>query len=197
MIRTAVRLALVALAVLIGYLAFTFVQVLLASRSDDTAKSDAVVVLGAAQYDGRPSPVLRGRLDHALQLYRDGVAPRIVVTGSKQPGDRFTEAFAGFQYLRDQGVPESAITVVDDGSSSWESLAAANRVLDQQGVSTVTLVSDGYHNLRLGGISGEIGMDAVESPSSEGGSVPELIRETGLVALGRIIGYGRMLRYSP
>ena len=71
------------------------------------------------------------------------------------------------------------------------------RVLDQQGVSTVTLVSDGYHNLRLGGIASEIGMDAVESPSSEGGSVPELLRETGLVALGRIIGYGRMLRYSP
>jgi len=196
-IRTAVRLALLVLVVLAGYLAFTFVQVVLASRSDDTAKSDAIVVLGAAQYDGRPSPVLRGRLDHARELYRDGVAPRIVVTGSKQPGDRFTEAFAGFQYLRDQGVPESAITVVDDGSSSWESLAAANRVLDRQGVSTVTLVSDGYHNLRLGGISGEIGMDGVESPSTEGGSVGELLRETGLVALGRIIGYGRMLRYSP
>ena len=197
MIRTAVRLVLLVVVVLVGYLAFTFVQVLLASRSDDTAKSDAIVVLGAAQYDGRPSPVLRGRLDHARELYRDGVAPRIVVTGSKQPGDRFTEAFAGFQYLRDQGVPESAITVVDDGSSSWESLAAANRVLDRQGVSTVTLVSDGYHNLRLGGISGEIGMDGVESPSTEGGSVGELLRETGLVALGRIIGYGRMLRYSP
>jgi len=196
-IRTAVRLVLLVVVVLVGYLAFTFVQVLLASRSDDTAKSDAIVVLGAAQYDGRPSPVLRGRLDHARELYRDGVAPRIVVTGSKQPGDRFTEAFAGFQYLRDQGVPESAITVVDDGSSSWESLAAANRVLDRQGVSTVTLVSDGYHNLRLGGISGEIGMDGVESPSTEGGSVGELLRETGLVALGRIIGYGRMLRYSP
>lgn len=197
MIRTAVRLVLLVVVVLVGYLAFTFVQVLLASRSDDTAKSDAIVVLGAAQYDGRPSPVLRGRLDHARELYRDGVAPRIVVTGSKQPGDRFTEAFAGFQYLRDQGVPESAITVVDDGASSWESLAAANRVLDRQGVSTVTLVSDGYHNLRLGGIASEIGMDAVESPSTEGGSVGELLRETGLVALGRIIGYGRMLRYSP
>ncbi len=197
MIRWGVRLAVAAAAVLVAYLTVTFVQVQVASQRDDRRPADAIVVLGAAQYDGRPSPVLRGRLDHARTLWEQGVAPRIVLTGSKQPGDRFTEAFAGFTYLRGQGVPESALTIVDDGDSTWESLAAADRILDGEGVGPVTLVSDGYHNARLAGIAAELGMDAVTSPSTTGGSPAELARETGLVALGRVIGYGRMLRYRP
>ena len=75
--------------------------------------------------------------------------------------------------------------------------AAADRILDAEGVGPITLVSDGYHNARLQGIADELGMDAVTSPSTTGGSPAELARETGLVALGRVIGYGRMLRYRP
>ncbi len=197
MIRWALRLAAVAVAVLVAYLVVTFVQVQMASQRDDRRPADAVVVLGAAQYDGRPSPVLRGRLDHAYDLWDQGVSERIVLTGSKLPGDRFTEAFAGFTYLRGRGVPESALTIVDDGDSTWESLAAADRILDAEGVGPITLVSDGYHNARLQGIADELGMDAVTSPSTTSGSPTELARETGLVALGRVIGYGRMLRYRP
>ena len=99
------RLVLAAVLALVGYLVLTFVQVLSASRDDDRVRSDAIVVLGAAQYDGTPSPVLRQRLDHALDLYRDGVAGRIVLTGGKQAGDRFTEAYAGYRYLTGRGVP--------------------------------------------------------------------------------------------
>ncbi len=197
MIRWGLRLAVAALVVLVGYLAVTFVLAEVASQRDDRRPADAIVVLGAAQYDGRPSPVLRGRLDHAYDLWSQGVAPRIVLTGSKQPGDRFTEAYAGFTHLRERGVPESALTIVDDGDSTWESLAAADRILQAQGVGPITLVSDGYHNARLEGIAAELGMDAVTSPSTTGGSIQEMARETGLVALGRVIGYGRMLRYRP
>lgn len=200
--RWLARGALLVAAAILVYVAVTFIQVLLASRSDDggaltdATHSDAIVVLGAAQYDGRPSPVLRDRLDHGLALYRAGVAPRILLTGGKRAGDRFTEAYAGYRYLTGKGVPGEDLLVVTDGSSTWDSLRASERVLRRHGANRVTLVSDGYHALRLRGIAGEIGIDA--SVSSTGGSatLPELLRETGLVAVGRIIGYGRLLRLS-
>ncbi|MBM3663686.1 MAG: YdcF family protein [Actinobacteria bacterium] len=197
MIRWGLRLGLGVIVCVLAYLAVTFVQVHQASSNDDRSPSDAIVVLGAAQYDGRPSPALRGRLDHANELYRSGVAPRIVLTGSNQPGDRFTEAFAGFTYLREQGVSESDLVIVDDGDSTWESLAAAERILAQRGWERVTLVSDGYHNARLEAMSGDLGRDGFVSPSTTGGSLGEMARETGLVAVGRVIGFDRLLRYRP
>lgn len=200
--RWLLRGVLVVVVGLLVYLAVTFVQVVLASRSDgvahlrDTAHSDAVVVLGAAQYDGRPSPVLRERLDHALALFRAGVAPRILLTGGKREGDRFTEAYAGYRYLTEKGVPVDDLIVVTDGSSTWDSLRASERVLRRHGVRRVTLVSDGYHSLRLRGIAGEIGIDAAVSPTVGSAALPDLLRETGLVAVGRIVGYGRLLRLA-
>lgn len=190
------RLVLAAVLALVSYLVLTFVQVVSASRDDDRVRSDAIVVLGAAQYDGTPSPVLRQRLDHALDLYRDGVAGRIVLTGGKQAGDRFTEAYAGYRYLTGRGVPGDDLLVVTDGSSTWDSLRAAERVLRREGLDRVTLVSDSYHSRRLLGVADEVGLDAGVSPSGAAPTVPELLRETGLVALGQVIGYGRMLRLS-
>ena len=194
--RWALRIGAAALAVLVVYLGVTFVQVLAASRSDDRDPSDAIVVLGAAQYDGRPSPVLRQRLDHALELYQDGVAPRIVLTGANQPGDRFTEAFAGYRYLAERGVPKDDLTIVDDGSSTWDSLSAADRVLAKSGAERITLVSDSYHAKRLQGIAGELGMSAGVSATGSSPSITELLRETGLVAVGQVVGYGRLLRLA-
>ncbi len=182
--------------VLALYLVVTFVQVLSASRSDDRATTDAIVVLGAAQYDGTPSPVLRQRLDHALALYQDGVAPKIMLTGAKQPGDRFTEAFAGYRYLAGKGVPEDDLMIVDDGNSTWDSLAAAKRVLVDLGAQQVTLVSDSYHSRRLEGVARELGLEAGVSPTGAAPTIQELLRETGLVAVGQVIGYGRLLRIA-
>lgn len=178
------------------YLVITFVQVVSTSRVDDRDPSDAVVVLGAAQYNGKPSPVLRERLDHALRLYRDGVAPRIVLTGGKRAGDKFTEAYAGYRYLTERGVPSKDVLAVTDGSSTWDSLRAAERVLHKLGAQRVTLVSDSYHSRRVLGIADEVGLDATVSPSGAAPTVPELLRETGLVAVGQVIGYGRLLRLS-
>ena len=178
----------------VGYLGITFVQVRSAAGRDDRTPVDASVVLGAAQYDGRPSPVLKRRLDHALELYRADVAPEIVLTGGKRDGDRFTEAFTGFKYLRQAGVPDDALVIISDGANTWESLAAAARQLKAQGDNRIVLVSDPYHNERLLGTAEELGLSAGVSSTGAQASLRQLAGETAAVALGRLIGYRRLLR---
>ena len=186
------RVVLVGVVIVGGYIGLTFVQVLRASGEDDRSPVDAIVVLGAAQYDGEPSPVLAGRLDHAYELWDSGVAPVVVTTGSNQPGDRFTEGFAGFEYLRFAGIPEEEILVVTDGDSSYEQLAATARVLRAGGLDSVVLVSDSYHALRLGQIADQVGLDASVSSTHGGASIGQLVRETAAVSLGRLFGYRRV-----
>lgn len=178
------------------YLVVIAAQVVLSSRQDQREQVDAIVVLGAAQYDGTPSPALQGRLDRALELYQDGLAPRIVLTGAKQPGDRFTEAFAGYRYLTEQGVPEASLTIVDDGASTYESLAAASRVLRADGDDRVLLVSDSYHNRRLKGIASEVGLEAWVAPTEGSASAGQLAGETARVAVGELIGYRRLFNQT-
>jgi uncharacterized SAM-binding protein YcdF (DUF218 family) len=186
----------VAVLVAVGYVAVIAVQVVVASRQDQREQVDAIVVLGAAQYDGTPSPALQGRLDRALELYEAGLAPEIVLTGSKQSGDRFTEAFAGYRYLTEQGVPESSLTIVDDGASTYESLAAARRVLREEGADRVLLVSDSYHNRRLQGIARELGMEPYVAPTDGSPTFAQLVGETGRVAVGEIVGYRRLFNQT-
>jgi vancomycin permeability regulator SanA len=180
----------------VAYFVVTFVQVWAVSHRVDTSRADAAVVLGAAQYNGTPSPALRGRLDHAHAIWKAGQVGSIVLTGSKQAGDRFTEAFAGFQYLRKRGVPEKDLIIVDNGTSTWESLAASVRQLDRKSIRQVVLVSDPYHSERLLGIAGEVGLDATVSPTSESPSFGQLFREATIVSVGRIIGYRRATRLA-
>lgn len=176
-----------------GYLGVTFVQVLWASRHDGAREADAAVVLGAAQYDGRPSPVFKTRLDHALELYEDGLVKVIVITGGKQTGDRFTEAFTGYSYLRNKGVPEDSLLTEVQGRNSWESIAAAARILRERDMTDAVMVTDGYHALRVDAIADELGLDASVSPSRRGGTLQELVKETGAVAVGRIVGFRRLV----
>jgi uncharacterized SAM-binding protein YcdF (DUF218 family) len=176
------------------YVAITFVQVWNASRHDQDAATEAIVVLGAAQYDGEPSPVFQARLDHAAELYDGGAADMIVLTGGKRPGDRFTEGYSGYRYLVDQGLPESALVLEDQGTNTWEQLAAASRILEERGRSAVLLVSDPYHSFRLAATAEELGLDPQVSPSESGASFGNLVRETAAVSVGRIIGYGRLER---
>jgi len=186
------RLALVAAGVGALYVVVTFFQVLLASGEDDRTAVDAIVVLGAAQYDGAPSPVLAGRLDHAFELWESGVAPLVVTTGSNQEGDRFTEGYAGFEYLRFKGIPEDALLVVTDGASSYEQLAATAHQLQTRDLRSAALVSDPYHSLRLTQIADEVGIEATISTTDGSSSLRQLARETAAVSLGRIIGYRRV-----
>lgn len=192
LLRAAVALTIVAGA----YVIWVAASVWLSADGDDTSNTDAIVVLGAAQYDGTPSPVFRQRLDHAKALFDDGVADTIVLTGSKQENDRFTEAYSGFTYLLGLGVPEEAMVLVSDGNSTYESLAAAARVMKESGHNSVTMVSDGYHSRRIAGIADELGLDAVLSPSTTGVNPAQLARESALVGVGEILGYRRLNRFS-
>jgi uncharacterized SAM-binding protein YcdF (DUF218 family) len=177
------------------YSTVTVVQVWGASRHDHRQAADAIVVLGAAQYNGVPSPVLAARLDHALELWENGVAPVIVVTGGKRPGDVFTEATAGANYLIARGVPDARILREVGGTSSWESLAAATRILRNRGMAEVVLVSDPYHSYRIEAMSEELGMKAHTSPVAHGpNGLDRLVQESAAVALGRLIGFGRLVR---
>ena len=194
MLRRVVLLMVVAA---ILYPLITFFRVWHAAGQDDTREADAAIVLGAAQYDGQPSQVFRSRLDHAKELFDDETVPFIVVTGGRQEGDRFTEAFSGYKYLLEEGVPEDAIVVIDDGQSTWESLAASVRILNERGIGSVLLVSDSYHSLRSKAIASEVGLDASASPSSMNASFEALVREAALVSVGDIIGYRRMLNIAP
>jgi uncharacterized SAM-binding protein YcdF (DUF218 family) len=199
LLRFALRAAIVLLVLLVIYVGGTFVQVYRASHHDGAEPgADAIIVLGAAQYDGTPSPVLRDRLDHALLLYRGGLAKEIVLTGGRQEGDRFTEATTGYNYLRNRGVPDSALLKEVDGSSTWESLAASARFLIERGDTKVILVTDGYHAKRVGAIADDLGLDATVSPSpsrlSTASEAKQLVRETIAVSIGRVIGFDRLFR---
>jgi uncharacterized SAM-binding protein YcdF (DUF218 family) len=185
--------------VLVGYYVITVYQVWRAARHDDARPSQAIIVLGAAQYNGKPSPVFKARLDHAAELYKDGIAPMIVVTGGKIRGDEFTEAGAGADYLHTLGIPDDAILRETTSHNSWESLRASARFLQERGITRVVLVSDPFHSLRIRLIAEEIGFDAVTSPTEtspiHGLSEWRRFLGEGLrVAAGRIFGFGRLDR---
>lgn len=196
--RVILRLALGAVALLVAYLVITFVQVYRAKDHDGARPVDAIVVLGAAQYDGKPSQVLQDRLDHALELYAAGVAPEVVLTGGRQAGDRFTEATTGYNYLRDHGVPDEALLKEVGGSNTYESLAAAARILRDRGQGAVVLVTDGYHAFRVGAIAESLGLEASVSPTETrldaGAELRQIARETLAVSVGRVIGWNRLFR---
>lgn len=119
------------------------------SRLDQRRAADAIVVLGAAQYNGRPSPVLRARLDHAVDLFRAGLAPAVVVTGGIGAGDRVSEATVGHRYLRARAVPDSAIIVRPDGRTTVESMRSVAEWMHQRELARALLVSDPFHMARL------------------------------------------------
>ena len=182
------------------YFAVTFVQVWHAARQDDARPAQAIIVLGAAQFDGRPSNVLQARLDHAADLYNRKLAPIIVVTGGGQPGDRFTEAGASARYLESLGIPAEAIELETTSTNSRDELAAAARFLHKQGINDVLLVSDGFHAHRIDAIADEVGLNGHVSPTptSPVKGFDEFraeFRETVAVAAGRLIGYDRLDRW--
>lgn len=199
--RLALRVALVLVAVLLGYYLITLVQVWQAAEDDDRRTSEAIIVLGAAQFDGTPSRVFKARLDHAYELWRTNVAPTLVVTGGKQPGDRFTEAGAGADYLLGRGVPDTAILRETTSRSSFESLAASARFLQDRGIDRVVLVSDPFHSLRIRLIADELGFDAVTSPTRTSpitgfDAFLKYLGEALRVAFGRIFGFGQLARVT-
>jgi uncharacterized SAM-binding protein YcdF (DUF218 family) len=157
----------VGLLLLAGAIVYTIslVMVLVVSQQDQRRPVDAIVVLGAAQYNGRPSPVLRARLDHALGLYREGQSSLVIVTGGVGRGDTTSEAAVGRRYLVAHGVPEDAVVVESQGHTTMASMNAVTSWLRERGLRRVLLVSDPFHMFRLRLEARRTALEAYTSPT--------------------------------
>lgn len=165
------------------------------ARQDARPASDAIVVLGSAQYNGRPSSIFAARLEHAMKLYRAGVAPVIVTVGGKETGDRFTEAEAGRDYMAKNGVPAKALLAVPKGVDTLESMQDVAAVFATHGWHSAVLVTDPWHAMRAQKMAEDAGMDAVSSPTRQGPAVETrttqfryIVRETAAYLLYRATG---------
>jgi vancomycin permeability regulator SanA len=162
-----------------------------ASRIDH---ADVILVLGAAEYGGRPSPVFAGRLKHAALLFRQGRADTVMVLGGGQPGDVTTEAEAGRDFLVEAGLPPAAVVADAKGATTFESLRSAAHLMQGRGMSSAFLVSDPWHNLRIVRMASDLGLDAHASATwqsaarSERTRVPGYLRETLAYLYYRLFG---------
>jgi uncharacterized SAM-binding protein YcdF (DUF218 family) len=159
----------VLLGLLVGVLAYFAVTTALVARwmgKDERPRVDAIVVLGAAQYDGRPSAIYEARLEHAVELWRGQVAPILVFTGGKEQGDRFTEGGSGARWARQRGVPAEAVLVEERSRTTYQNLAGAledrNPDRDRH---RIVVVSDPFHMFRAVKQAADLGMDAYPSPT--------------------------------
>ncbi|MBW3628530.1 MAG: YdcF family protein [Gemmatimonadetes bacterium] len=134
-------------------------------RRDEARPVDAIVVLGAAQYDGKPSPVLKARLDHAVGLYRRDIAPTLILTGGVGVGDTVSEAAVGRRYVVRRGVPERSILIEPAGLSTEQSMATVKRLMAGGNLDSAVLVSDPFHMLRLRLLAASMGIRAYSSPT--------------------------------
>ena len=142
-----------------------------------------ILVLGTAQYDGRPSSIFTARLEHALVLHESGVAPVVMTVGGSRPGDRFTEGRAAADYLLANGLSDDEVVAVGEGSDTLRSIQAAARVMATNDWSSAVLVTDPWHVLRSRTIARDEGIEAVGSPTRQGPSV--YTRETQLRYIAR------------
>jgi uncharacterized SAM-binding protein YcdF (DUF218 family) len=170
-VLNAVALAGSVLAIYICYLSVRIEQ---QSLYDEAQKADVIVVLGAAGYHGRPSPVLRARLDHALELYKQGIAPRIMTTGGAGGDPIYTEGGVGRAYLIGRGVPSEAIIVESEGATTVHTIAAAAEIMQRMGLHSAVAVSDGYHIFRVKRLLQARGVQTYGSPR------PSVRRENGI-----------------
>ena len=179
-------------------------QVWWVGRSDQATAVDAIVVLGVAQYDGRPSPQLQARLDHALALWQEGLSPLVITTGGNQPGDRFTEAEASANYLiKGLGIDYQAVEILQEnsGSTTRESLIGVRDIMQSRGLHSILIVTDPYHSLRSLLIAQDLGLVAYVSPTRTSplrgaSAVSRHVREALGVAVAHLIGFANLERLT-
>ena len=191
--RWLIRLTLAAILFPALYLGWTAAGIWQTAKQDQRPASDAIVVLGAAQYDGDPSRVFEARLDHARELYEAGVAPLIVVLGGKQAGDRFTEAQAGAAYL-EKDLPADRVTGVKAGVTTLDSLKKFTGLAQERNIHRIVIVSDPLHLGRARQMAEDLGFEVAVSAStidqSEESTRTGLIKETLTLAFYRIFSIG-------
>jgi uncharacterized SAM-binding protein YcdF (DUF218 family) len=170
-IRWAGRVVVIMAAFLVLTVLYVAMHIWWVAREDHRPLSDAIVVLGASQYNGRPSPVFAARLDHAATLYKEHVSRHVVTVGGKEPGDAYTEAAAGEMYLTAHGVPRSAIIALPTGRDTLRSLRAVSRDFTARHWKSAVIVTDPWHSLRSRTMARYLGMTATTSPERDGPAV--------------------------
>lgn len=189
------RLVLLVVLAVLAYPAWLAFRVWDQSHDDEVQSADAIVVLGAAQYNGEPSPVLKARLDQATYLWNEGLADAVIVTGGKQEGDRYTEAEASHIYLEEQGVLAENIFEEEEGSTTLESLQRVREIADEHGIDSLLLVSDPLHSERIKRMANDLGFEeAYASPASyvslnrsRETKFKEIVREVGSLIVYEIL----------
>ena len=179
-------------------------QVWWVGKSDQARVVDAIVVLGVAQYDGRPSPQLQARLDHALALLLEGASPLVITTGGNQPGDRFNEAETSANYLiKGLGIDYQAVEILQEnsGSTTRESLIGVRDIMQSRGLHSVLIVTDPYHSLRSRLIAQDLDLVAYVSPTRTSplrgaSAVSRHVREALGVAVAHLIGFANLERLT-
>jgi uncharacterized SAM-binding protein YcdF (DUF218 family) len=151
------------------------------AHRDEARHADAIAVFGAAEYDGRPSPVLRARLAHALELYQRGLAPMIITLGGGDPTEQHSEGGVGHDYLLAHGVPENAIIAETQSDNTEESAARLAVIARKNGFRTIDVVSDGTHLFRIHALCEHDGLEVYTSPRTVGRSIPWRVRVERLV----------------
>jgi len=182
---------------ILATLAVTGVAVWRAAHTDDARRvqhADLIIVLGAAQYNGRPSPVFQARLSHAVLLFKEGFADRVLVVGGNKPGDLTTEAEAGRAWLVEQGLPTGAVFAEPKGSTTLESLRAAAGFMRARELSTAFLVSDPWHNLRIRRMAADLGIRGYVSADFRSAAKRQWTRFQGYVRETFAYLYYRILR---
>jgi uncharacterized SAM-binding protein YcdF (DUF218 family) len=195
MIQDLLRLGVAACLVLGVAAGYTTYRIWAQGQKDEERPADAIVVMGAAQYDGRPSPVFAARLSQGVALFFAGDAPRLVLTGGKVAGDRTTEAAVGRDYAIAHGVPPDAILVEDQSRTTLESIRAVANLLRADEASTALFVSDRPHMLRVLRMAADAGITGWGSPTRTspietdlGGRVDATIHELGALAFYFLVG---------
>ena len=198
---------LLALVLCVGslYVGLTVFEVWRVGHTQSTAQVDAIVVMGAAQYDGVPSPLLKARLMHAFDLWKQKIAPRIVLTGGNKPGDRYTEASASAIFLRQQGVPQEELLQESLSRSTYEALRNVRDLVKNDanfaGIERIVIVTDPFHELRSRLTAKEWGFDAStsatpNSPIAGNGAFKKHVKEGVGIALARVIGFGNLWKIT-
>lgn len=199
-IRRSILGAVLMALVLVGGTAFRVWQV---ARIEDYTRADAIVVLGAAQYSGKPSTVFEARLDQAYKLFKIGVAPKVITVGGKQEGDLYTEAASGKNYLQSRGVPSDRILAVETGSDTLRSIEAVATAMRARDMNSAVLVSDPWHSLRTRTMARDEGLHAWTAPTRTGPAVYTresqahgIARETGALLWYQLTHFSADFKYT-
>lgn len=163
--RKLLKIFILLLAITLGVFGWLFFQIITTGQSDQTDHADAIVVLGAAEYAGKPSPVFQARLDHAKELYEKGVAPFIITTGGTYPGEKKSEGEVGKKYLEEKGIPVSSIVAETESLTTKQNLMRVKDLAKERNIQRVILVSDPFHMYRATIMAEDLDLTPLSSPT--------------------------------